>query len=110
MLNVVLAINDLVQLENYKSSHKCGSGGNGRDNLAGNELGLVAVGLLNLVVFGAKVAACRDEVDVMVRVIVLLKVNRLKLEPSQLAWLWKGFDKTVKLILIGGDVLVGVLK
>lgn len=69
----------------------------------------MSVCLLNLVVLGAKVAARRDEVDVVVRVIVLLKVNGLQLETSQLTWFWKGLDKAVKLIFVVGNVLVGVL-
>jgi len=46
----------------------------------------VAIRRLDLVVLGSQVAACRDEVDVVVRVVVLLKLDRLKLESRQSVW------------------------
>eukprot|EP00964_Phaeocystis_antarctica_P140732 scaffold105616_cov34-Phaeocystis_antarctica.AAC.1 len=51
-------------------------GGDGGDDLAGDLLGLVPVGLADLVVARAQVGAGRDEVDVVVGVVVLLELGR----------------------------------
>ncbi|KAG8424493.1 hypothetical protein J3458_001278 [Metarhizium acridum] len=73
-------VNNLVQLHGYQTSYKCSRRGNGRDNLPSNEFGFVSISRLDLVVFGAKVAAGCDEVDVVIGVVILFKFNRLQLE------------------------------
>lgn len=85
LLNVVLAINDLVKLEDDQTCHQSRGGGNGRNDLASNKLGLVSIGLFNLVILGAQVACGGDEVNVMICVIVLLEFNGCELEASHLA-------------------------
>ncbi|CAF3535359.1 unnamed protein product [Fusarium graminearum] len=85
LLKIILAINDLVQLQNNQASHQRSGCGNGRNDLASNELGLVSISWLNLVVLGPQVAASSDEIDVMVRVIVLLEIDRNELESRQRA-------------------------
>lgn len=50
LLNVILAIDDLVKLKDDEACDKGSGGGNGWDNLARNELGLVSIGRLNLVI------------------------------------------------------------
>ena len=83
LLNVGLAVQDLVQLKVDQTSHERRCRRDGRDDLASNELGLVAVSLLDLVVLRAEVAGRRDEVDVVVGIIILLKLDRRELESCQ---------------------------
>lgn len=60
-----------------------GSGCDGGDDLAGNELSLEFVNLLQAVVAGAHVGQAQDEIHVVVGVVVLLERNRLQLVPSR---------------------------
>lgn len=64
------------------SSDKAGNagcgGGDGRDDVSRDHLGLVAVSSHNMVVGGSQVGASHDEVDVEVSVVILLKISRLK--------------------------------
>lgn len=83
LLNIRLAVNNLEQLQDHQSSDQGRSGGNCRDDLAGNELGLVAVCRLNLVILSTQVAASSDKVDMMVRVIILLEVYWSELEARE---------------------------
>lgn len=50
LLNVILAIDNLVKLNDDEACDKGRGGGNGWDDLARNELGLVSIGRLNLVI------------------------------------------------------------
>jgi hypothetical protein len=80
LFEVVLAVDDFVELEDYKTCDQgCGSS-DGGDDLASNELSLVAVGKLDLVILGAQIAGGGDEVDVEVCVVVFLEFDRLELE------------------------------
>ncbi|CCF39279.1 hypothetical protein CH063_10151 [Colletotrichum higginsianum] len=66
LFQILLAVNNLVQLQDHQTRYERRRRRNGRDDLSGDELGLVAVSLLNLVVGSAQVATGRDEVDVVV--------------------------------------------
>ena len=79
------AVDDLVKLEDDETRHQRGGRGDGGDNLSGDELGLVPVRLLDLVVLGAEVTAGSDEIDMVVRIIVLLELDRHQLEARELA-------------------------
>lgn len=83
LLNVVLAVDDLVELKADKAYCEGSGGRNGRDNLASNKLRLVAVRLSDAVVASTKVGRRSDEVDVVIAVVVLLKVARLKTETGK---------------------------
>lgn len=98
LLNVVLTVDDLVELEADKADSESGGGGNCRDNLASNELGLVAVRLGDLVVASTEVGRGGDEVDVVVGVVVLLKVARLETEASERRGRGKGLDNRVEVV------------
>jgi len=80
LFKIILAVNDFVEFEDYETSDKsCGSS-NGGDDLAGDKLGLVAIGELDLVVFGPEIAGSGDEVDVEVCVVIFLEFDGLELE------------------------------
>ena len=66
---------NLVQLKAYKSGHECGGGGNSGNDLARNMLRCVAIGIGDAVVGSTKIGASSNEVNVMVRVIILFKVD-----------------------------------
>jgi hypothetical protein len=60
----------------------------------------VPVRLLNLVVLGPQVAGSRDEVDVVVGVIILLELDRRQLEPGKRLGLRQVVDKVLQLRLV----------
>lgn len=80
LLNISLSINDLVEFKDDKTSDKCSGRRDGRNDLSGDKLRLVAVCGCNAVVLGTEIACSSDKVDVMVRIVVLLKFYRFKLE------------------------------
>ena len=75
LLDICLAVEDLVKLENDQAGHERCRRGNGWDNLARNELGLVAVRWLDTVVLRTQVAGSGDKVDVVVGVVILLELD-----------------------------------
>jgi hypothetical protein len=89
LLNIVLAIQHLVEFETHQPGDKSGRRSNSRDDLARNELGLVSIGKLDLVIFRPQIARSRDEIDVVIGIVVFLKLNRLKLETSKRLGRWE---------------------
>lgn len=82
-LDVVIAVEDLVELKNDQSGDKSGSGCDGGDDLSGDELGLMSICEFDLVVLSSQIACCSDEINVMVGIVVLLEFDRLKFESGQ---------------------------
>lgn len=80
----VEALGELVELEADEAGDDGGGGRDGGDDLAGDELGAVAVGGRDLVVGRAEVRRGHDEVHVEVGVVVLLEVEGRYLEALQL--------------------------
>jgi hypothetical protein len=70
----------------------------------------VPVCRLNLVVLCSQVAARRDEVDVVVGVVVLFELDWCELEPGQFARRWDGCDNPLELLLIIEDRLLRFLQ
>lgn len=107
ILNLVLAGNQLVELEADKSGDKGGGGGNGGDNLPSDSLDLVAIARGDGVVHGTEIGSCRDEINMEIAVIVLLKVKLVHLEAGQGGGGREGGDGLLQLGLIGGlgDIL-----
>jgi hypothetical protein len=60
----------------------------------------VLVCSLDLVILCPEIAARREEVDVVVGVVVLLKLDRRKLEPSKCVWCRNGSCNLIKFLLI----------
>lgn len=73
--DLVFALHELVNLRGDGSSNHGSGGGDGRDDLSGNHLGLLPFTLSDLVVPGSEIGGGVDEVDMEVRVVVLLKVR-----------------------------------
>ena len=73
--NISEALRVLVNLIAHNTGDHGGCGGDGGNNLASNHLGLIAVTLSDLVVAGTQVRACRDKINVVVRVIILLEIS-----------------------------------
>ena len=76
-------LQQLEQLEADEAGDHRRGGGDRRDDLAGDLLRAVAVGLLDRVVARAEVRRGGDEVDVEVRVVILFKVDRVHTVPSE---------------------------
>ena len=88
------------------SYHGC-SRGNSWDNLTSNHLCLVAIGLGDLVVAGAQVRACCDEIDMEVAIIIFFEVSWLELRGIKISC--RAFERLKKLsngwlIVIGASV------
>jgi hypothetical protein len=73
----------LVELQADKTRSKSSSGSDSWDDFASDELGLVLVSLGDSIVGSTAIGSGRDEVDVVIGVIVLLKVDRGQAEASQ---------------------------
>ncbi len=84
LLQVRPAVDQLVKLQVDEAGDQRRRGGNGRDDLPGDELGAVAVGRGDLVVLGAEVAGRGDEVNVVVGIVVLFKLGGLQLKAGEL--------------------------
>jgi hypothetical protein len=83
VVQLCLAVDELVQFEADETRHERRGRGDGWDNLPGNLLGRVPVGGVDAVVHGPQVRASRDEINVVVRVVVLLKVDGVETVASQ---------------------------
>jgi hypothetical protein len=66
----------LVKFQAHQTSHKRGSCGDGGDDLPGDLLCRVAIGNRNTIIHCAKVGTRGNEVNMMIRVIILLKIYR----------------------------------
>lgn len=111
LLDVVLAVDDLEQLKDDQAGDQRRGGGDGGNDLAGDELGLVPIGLLDLVVVGTQVAGGRDEVNVVVSIIILLKLDRSELEAGKGLGIGKLLDQVAQLsFIIKGSAGVRILK
>lgn len=73
--DVIEVLHELVNLVADNTSDHGGGGGDGRDDLTCNHLGLVAIALGDLVVAGAKIGSSIDEINVEVIVIILLEIG-----------------------------------
>lgn len=73
----------LVQLETDESDGEGSRRRDGGDDLSSNQLRLVPVSLGDAVVGSPQVGRGGDEVDVVVRVVILLKVNRSESQSGQ---------------------------
>ena len=73
----------LVQLKADKTGNKRRRSRNGGDDLARNLLGRVPVSRRDAVVQRTEVGRRSDEVDVVVRIIVLLELDRVQAVPNQ---------------------------
>ena len=80
---------NLVQLEADESDDEGGCSGNGGNDLAGNLLGSVLVSDSDVVVHRTQVGRGGDEVDVVVRVVVLLKFHGVQAVANQRRWRWQ---------------------
>lgn len=69
----------LVDFDTASTNDQSSSGGDGRNNLSGDNLDLVSWSFLDFVVSGSEVRAAGHEVDVAVGIIILLELNRLDL-------------------------------
>ena len=69
---------NLVKLQADQASDQRRSRGNGRDDLAGNLLGRMPVGGVDAVVQRTQVRRGGDEVNVVIRVVVLLELDRVQ--------------------------------
>lgn len=83
VLKLVLAVNQLVKFQANQTDSESSGSSDGRDNLARNEFGLMPVGKGDAIVTGTQVGSGGDEVNVVVRIIILLEVNGLKSETSE---------------------------
>ena len=109
--HLLVSLYELVLLEADEAGDERGRGGDGRDDAAGDKLGLVAVGGRDAVVLGAEVGGRHDEVHVKVGVVVLLEVSRRDDEAGrQLGLLGQAVRQLVELLLVahlikgdGGD-------
>lgn len=95
---LVLAVDQLVKFQANQTDGESSGSCDGRDNLACNEFGLMLVGRGNTIVSGTQVGSGGDEVNVVVRVIILLEVNGLKSETSQRSGRGKGRDNSFDVI------------
>jgi hypothetical protein len=73
---VFVALHQFVELEADEASDQRSRGGDGRDDAAGDQLGLEAVRHSDAVIVGAEVGRGDDEVHVEVGVVVLLELGR----------------------------------
>lgn len=89
LFQILFTIDNLVELETHKTSDKRRRGRNRRNDLSGNLFGGMTIGSSDAVVHGTEVGCRSDEINVMVRVLVLFKVNRFKTETNQTRWWWK---------------------
>ena len=87
---------DLVELEADQAGDERGGGRDRGDDLAGNLLGRVAVCGRDAVVHGAEVRRSGDEVDVEVRVVILLELDRVEAVTNERRWRWKLLDQIRK--------------
>eukprot|EP00965_Chrysotila_dentata_P243104 6205233-Pleurochrysis_carterae.AAC.1 len=78
VLNLLVGLQQLEHLDGDEAGHHGGGGGDGRDDLARDLLGTVAVGLGDDIVPRAQIGGGRDKVDVEVRVVVLKASKRQK--------------------------------
>lgn len=78
LLQLVLAVDDLVEFEANETRCERSRRRDGRDDLAGDLLRLVSVGRGDAVVERPEVGGRGNEVDVEIRVVVLLKIDRVK--------------------------------
>lgn len=83
LLDILLAIDQLVELKGDQPSYKGSSCSDGWDNLASNKLGFMPIGLRNVVVLCTEITGRRNKVNVMIGVIVLLKLYWVQPEPSE---------------------------
>jgi hypothetical protein len=75
LLQISLAINDLVQLQAHKTRDERSGSGNSGNNLACDLFGRVPVGGVDCIVGSAKVGCGGDKVDVVVGVVILFEVD-----------------------------------
>ena len=71
-------VTNLVEFQAHQTRDEGSCGGDGRNDLAGNLLRRVAVGGLDVVIRRTQIRSSSDEVDVVVRIIVLLELNRVQ--------------------------------
>ena len=71
-------VTNLVEFQAHQTRDEGSCGGDGRHDLAGNLLRRVAVGGLDVVIRRTQIRSSSDEVDVVVRIIVLLKLDRVQ--------------------------------
>ena len=71
-------VTNLVEFQAHQTRDEGSCGGDGRNDLAGNLLRRVAVGGGDAVVHRTQVGRGSDEIDMMVRIIVLLELNRVQ--------------------------------
>lgn len=75
LCDIVEALGELKDLIADNTSDHGGSGCDGRDDLASDHLGLVAVALVNFIITSTKIRACVDEVDVEILIVIFLEVG-----------------------------------
>lgn len=83
VLELVLAVDDLVQLETDEADDERRRRGDRGDDLARDLLRRVTVGGVDAVVHRAEVGGGGDEVDMVVGVVVLLEVDRVQAVPGE---------------------------
>ena len=75
--------NELEHFETNSTDNHSSGGGNGRNDLSGNELDLVSRNFFNAVVSGSQVGNSGDEVNVEVGIIILFEFNSVDLSSSR---------------------------
>ena len=109
LLKIILAVDNLVELKHNQAGNQRSGRGNSGNDLSSDELGLVSISGLDLVVFGSQVTASSDEINVMVRVIILLEVNRNQLESRQRAGRGQGVGQLLSFVVIVEVASFGLL-
>lgn len=109
LLDIILAVNDLVELKDNQARNEGRCRGDGGDDLARDKLGLVSVSRLDLVVLRSQVAAGSDEVNVVVGVVILFEFDRLQLEARKSACRRKAGREVCELIRVIKAAGVGIL-
>lgn len=86
---------NLVEFEANQTSYQRRCGSNGWNNLSSNLLGGVSISDVDAIVKSSQVRSGSDKIDVMVRIIVLLKFDRIKAVSSKGRRCWKRFNDLV---------------
>ena len=67
----------LVELKADETDSKSSGSSNSRNDLSSNQLGLVLISLCDLVIGSSEVGGSSDEIDMVVGIVILLKVDWL---------------------------------
>ena len=83
VFELVLAVDDLVKLQAHQTSDQSGGRSDSRDDLTRDLLRRVTIRRVDTVVHRPQIRRGRNEVNMMVRVVVLLELHGVQAEPSK---------------------------